>query len=75
MLRLPGHGTLPSMMVEMSHRDWTAAVRIAARDVASRVTPASPSTSAATPPAARWPCNTRSMPSTTPRCAARIACC
>ena len=23
MLRLPGHGTLPSMMVEMSHRDWT----------------------------------------------------
>ncbi len=38
-LRLPGHGTLPSMMVEMSHRDWTAAVRIAARDVASRVSP------------------------------------
>ena len=36
-LRLPGHGTLPSMMVEMSHRDWTTAVRIAARDVASRV--------------------------------------
>ena len=41
-LRLPGHGTLPSMMVEMSHRDWTAAVRIAARDVASRVTPSQP---------------------------------
>ncbi len=41
-LRLPGHGTLPSMMVEMSHRDWTAAVRIAARDVASRVTPGQP---------------------------------
>jgi alpha-beta hydrolase superfamily lysophospholipase len=35
-LRLPGHGTLPSMMTEMSVRDWTAAVRIAARDVASR---------------------------------------
>lgn len=37
-VRLPGHGTLPSMMVEMSHRDWTAVVRIAARDVVSRVT-------------------------------------
>jgi alpha-beta hydrolase superfamily lysophospholipase len=35
-LRMPGHGTLPSMMVEMSSRDWTAAVRIAARDVAAR---------------------------------------
>ena len=41
-LRLPGHGTLPSMMVEMSHRDWTAAVRIAARDVAARVAPGQP---------------------------------
>ena len=41
-LRLPGHGTLPSMMVEMSHRDWRAAVRIAARDVASRVAPGQP---------------------------------
>ena len=38
-LRLPGHGTLPSMMVRMSTRDWTAAVRMAARDVATR-TPA-----------------------------------
>lgn len=38
-LRMPGHGTLPSMMAEMSSRDWTAAVRIAARDVAQR-TPA-----------------------------------
>ena len=36
-LRLPGHGTLPSMMTEMSARDWTAAVRIAAKDVAARV--------------------------------------
>jgi alpha-beta hydrolase superfamily lysophospholipase len=41
-VRLPGHGTLPSMMVEMSHRDWTAAVRIAARDVVSRVAPGQP---------------------------------
>jgi alpha-beta hydrolase superfamily lysophospholipase len=41
-LRLPGHGTLPSMMTEMRTRDWTAAVRIAARDVASRVDPGQP---------------------------------
>jgi alpha-beta hydrolase superfamily lysophospholipase len=41
-LRLPGHGTLPSMMTAMSARDWTAAVRIAARDVAARVGPAQP---------------------------------
>jgi pimeloyl-ACP methyl ester carboxylesterase len=38
-LRLPGHGTFPSMMTEMSLRDWNAAIRIAAHDVASR-TPA-----------------------------------
>jgi alpha-beta hydrolase superfamily lysophospholipase len=38
-LRVPGHGTLPSMMTEMSFGDWTAAVRIAARDVASRTRP------------------------------------
>ena len=41
-LRLPGHGTLPSMMTEMSLRDWNAAVRIAARDVASRTPPGQP---------------------------------
>jgi alpha-beta hydrolase superfamily lysophospholipase len=38
-LRVPGHGTLPSMMTQMSVKDWTAAVRIAARDVASRTPP------------------------------------
>jgi len=41
-LRLPGHGTLPSMMMQMSARDWTAAVRIAAKDVAGRVGPGQP---------------------------------
>lgn len=35
-LRLPGHGTLPSMLTAVSVRDWTAAVRIAAADVAAR---------------------------------------
>jgi alpha-beta hydrolase superfamily lysophospholipase len=41
-LRLPGHGTLPSMMTEMSTLDWTAAARIAARDVASRASAGQP---------------------------------
>jgi alpha-beta hydrolase superfamily lysophospholipase len=35
-LRLPGHGTFPSMLTEMRYRDWVAAVRLAARDVAGR---------------------------------------
>lgn len=35
-LRVPGHGTFPSMMTRMTVHDWTAAVRIAARDAASR---------------------------------------
>ncbi|HEX6853488.1 MAG TPA: alpha/beta hydrolase [Candidatus Polarisedimenticolaceae bacterium] len=38
-LRLPGHGALPSGMVRMRLEDWQAAVRIAARDVAARVPP------------------------------------
>jgi len=41
-LRLPGHGTLPSVMIQMSVADWIAAVRIAARDVASRTPPGQP---------------------------------
>ena len=41
-LRLPGHGTLPAMMTSMSAADWTAAVRIAAKDVAARVAPGQP---------------------------------
>jgi len=41
-LRLPGHGTLPSMMTSMSARDWTAALRIAAKEVAARVVPGQP---------------------------------
>ena len=41
-LRLPGHGTLPSMMTEMHARDWQAAVELAARDVAARTPPGAP---------------------------------
>jgi len=42
LLHLPGHGTLPSMMTEMRLRDWSAAVRIAARDVAARTVAGQP---------------------------------
>lgn len=41
-LRVPGHGTLPSMMTQMTVRDWTAAVRIAVRDVTARTPPGQP---------------------------------
>jgi alpha-beta hydrolase superfamily lysophospholipase len=41
-LRLPGHGTLPSMMTEMSYRDWTAATHLAARAVATRAPAGTP---------------------------------
>ena len=41
-LRLPGHGTLASMMTSMSAADWTAALRIAAKDVSARVAPGQP---------------------------------
>ena len=41
-LRLPGHGTLPSMMTSMSAADWTAALRIAAKDVSARLAPGQP---------------------------------
>jgi alpha-beta hydrolase superfamily lysophospholipase len=41
-LRLPGHGTLPSAMTQMSAADWSAAVRIAVRDVAARTASGQP---------------------------------
>jgi len=41
-VRLPGHGTLPSMMTEMSYRDWTTATRIAARAAAARAPDGTP---------------------------------
>jgi alpha-beta hydrolase superfamily lysophospholipase len=36
-LRLPGHGTAPSGLLDVSWRDWTAAVRLAARHLVARV--------------------------------------
>lgn len=38
-LRLPGHGTLPSMLTRVRLEDWEGALRLAVRDVAAR-TPA-----------------------------------
>jgi alpha-beta hydrolase superfamily lysophospholipase len=36
-LRLPGHGTLPSGMVGMDYDDWVAAMHVAARDISTRL--------------------------------------
>jgi hypothetical protein len=35
-LRLPGHGTLPAALVDVSWRDWYAAVALAARHAAAQ---------------------------------------
>jgi alpha-beta hydrolase superfamily lysophospholipase len=35
-LRLPGHGTAPGALLEADWKDWAAAVRLAARDLAQR---------------------------------------
>jgi alpha-beta hydrolase superfamily lysophospholipase len=36
-LRLPGHGTAPSGLLEVKWQDWAAAVRLAARDLVANV--------------------------------------
>jgi alpha-beta hydrolase superfamily lysophospholipase len=41
-LRLPGHGTTPSMLRDVTWRDWYAAVVLAARHAASRAGPDGP---------------------------------
>jgi alpha-beta hydrolase superfamily lysophospholipase len=41
-LRVPGHGTIPGALAETTWRDWTAAVRLAARHVAQRAGPDRP---------------------------------
>ena len=41
-LRLPGHGTAPSGMLDVKWEDWAAALRIAARHVESRIGPGRP---------------------------------
>jgi alpha-beta hydrolase superfamily lysophospholipase len=41
-LRLPGHGTIPSGLVEVTWEDWYAAVVLAARHVAERAGPGNP---------------------------------
>lgn len=41
-LRLPGHGTLPSSLVDVSWKDWYAAVVLAAKHAAGRAGPGKP---------------------------------
>jgi len=41
-LRLPGHGTIPSGLVDVRWQDWSAAVELAARHVAQRAGPDHP---------------------------------
>jgi alpha-beta hydrolase superfamily lysophospholipase len=41
-LRLPGHGTLPSGLIDVSWRDWYAAVVLAARYAAAKAGPGQP---------------------------------
>jgi alpha-beta hydrolase superfamily lysophospholipase len=41
-MRMPGHGTVPAALTEVSARDWRAAVRIGVRGVAVRVPPDQP---------------------------------
>ena len=36
-LRVPGHGTVPAGLTDVTWEDWLAAVRIAARDLRSRI--------------------------------------
>ncbi len=36
-MRMPGHGTVPAALLDVSYKDWAAAVRIGARHVRSRV--------------------------------------
>ena len=41
-LRLPGHGTAPSGLLDATWRDWAAAVRLAARDLVRTIGAGSP---------------------------------
>ena len=41
-LRLPGHGTAPSGLLNVKWQDWAAAVRLAAKDIAATIGPGRP---------------------------------
>lgn len=36
-LRVPGHGTVPAGLIDVTWEDWLAAVRVAARDIRTRI--------------------------------------
>jgi hypothetical protein len=76
-IRLPGHGTLPSGMLRMDYDDWVAATHVAAL-MSRACRRICPSTSPATPPAARSRSRTRWIASRlarTRRCERRHASC
>ncbi len=41
-LRVPGHGTVPAGLLEVSWKDWTAAVKVAARHVQQQIPASQP---------------------------------
>ena len=41
-LRVPGHGTVPAGLTDVTWEDWLAAVRLGARDLQSRIGPGKP---------------------------------
>ena len=53
-LRMPGHGTVPSGLVQATWHDWLAAVRMGVRHVRSRTPAGAPLISWAIRTAARW---------------------
>ena len=65
-LRIPGHGTIPSMLRDVRWEDWYAAVVVAAKHAAERAEAASLFTSPVIRPAPRWRRSMRFARSTTP---------
>ncbi len=74
-LRIPGHGTAPTGLVEVRWQDMAAAVRLAARHVSAAKRTASHSISLDIPTVARWQLNTRFPLSMTVRCLGPVASC
>jgi alpha-beta hydrolase superfamily lysophospholipase len=41
-LRVPGHGTVPAALIDVTWEDWLTAVRVAARDIRTRIRAGTP---------------------------------
>lgn len=53
-LRLPGHGTSPSGLLDVTWQDWVEAVRLAARHIEDRIGPDLPSVWCCSRPPSGW---------------------